>query len=143
MERAPKSTERSKDEQKAKKLDLLLSPEVTGGVSSTRFFWEIVPATMCNFKCLGCYAANNARPILTLVFRKHLFIYLRCPGINGVVERYQRSLPEKTCKICAVLQPRKNPPAPKLYDTHRLPYLGRRNVEYVSILYTALTFSPK
>lgn len=25
-------------------------------------FWEIVPATRCNFKCLTCYAADNARP---------------------------------------------------------------------------------
>lgn len=27
-----------------------------------RVFWEIVPATSCNFCCLNCYAADNARP---------------------------------------------------------------------------------
>ncbi len=25
-------------------------------------FWEIVPGNMCNLRCLGCYAAENARP---------------------------------------------------------------------------------
>lgn len=25
-------------------------------------FWEIVPALRCNFRCLNCYAAENARP---------------------------------------------------------------------------------
>ena len=27
-----------------------------------RVFWEIVPARSCNFQCLNCYAAENARP---------------------------------------------------------------------------------
>lgn len=27
-----------------------------------RVFWEIVPASSCNFRCLNCYAADNARP---------------------------------------------------------------------------------
>ncbi|BAL80251.1 radical SAM protein [Caldisericum exile] len=25
-------------------------------------YWDIVPGEVCNFKCLTCYAANNARP---------------------------------------------------------------------------------
>jgi len=32
------------------------------GNSKIRIFWEIVPATSCNFCCLNCYAADNARP---------------------------------------------------------------------------------
>ncbi|MBU3956760.1 radical SAM protein [Patescibacteria group bacterium] len=27
-----------------------------------QLFWEIVPASSCNFQCLNCYAADNARP---------------------------------------------------------------------------------
>lgn len=30
--------------------------------SRFRVFWEIVPGTQCNFECLTCYAAENARP---------------------------------------------------------------------------------
>lgn len=32
------------------------------GESNLRVFWEIIPAASCNFQCLNCYAAENARP---------------------------------------------------------------------------------
>jgi len=51
-----------KEQQKEKELDLSLSPEVMNELASMRFFWEIVPAIKCNFKCLNCYAGDNARP---------------------------------------------------------------------------------
>ena len=35
--------------------------------SGIRVFWEIVPATSCNFCCLNCYAADNARPDVRLL----------------------------------------------------------------------------
>ena len=31
-------------------------------LGNLRAFWEIVPATSCNFQCLNCYASDNARP---------------------------------------------------------------------------------
>lgn len=37
-------------------------------------FWEIVPATSCNFSCLTCYAAENSRPDSRLLDWKQISV---------------------------------------------------------------------
>lgn len=47
--------------------ETILSPDSLREQLGSRIFWEIVPATRCNFQCLNCYAADNARPDMRLL----------------------------------------------------------------------------
>jgi transposase InsO family protein len=64
----------------------------------------------------------------------HYFSYPRCPKINGCVERFNRTL-----KVPGVLQHPEASQDSRPEKPHRLPHLGRGNVENVWNPYTSLT----